>query len=151
MATHSFPTRGSSDLHGNRGGDDAAVRGTAEASSPSASPSPSAAQSPSPTAPTESGGPPADLTMQVTATGPEPIKPGVDLAGNPVTYPVENVLDGNPETAYRLPGAAQGRSITLALPSEASVLTVGVINGYRKNGRARDRTDHRVDRETART
>ncbi|HEY9565742.1 MAG TPA: hypothetical protein VIR30_18400 [Nocardioides sp.] len=125
---------------GNRGGDDADVRGTAESSSPSASPSPSASQSPSPTAPTESGGPPADLTMQVTATGPEPIKPGVDLAGNPVTYPVENVLDGNPETAYRMPGAAQGSSITLALPSEASVLEVGVINGYAKTDRAGDRT-----------
>src|SRR3546814_11799077 len=78
--------------------------------------------------------------MQVTATGPEPIKPVVDLAGNPVTYPVENVLDGNPETAYRMPGAAQGSSITLALPSEASVLEVGVINGYAKTDRAGDRT-----------
>src|SRR3546814_6418286 len=39
-----------------------------------------------------------------------------------------------------MPGAAQGSSITLALPSEASVLEVGVINGYAKTDRAGDRT-----------
>ncbi|QIX26330.1 zinc ribbon domain-containing protein [Nocardioides sp. JQ2195] len=81
-----------------------------------------------------------DLTDQVKASGPAPIKPGTDLSGNRVTYPPANMLDGSPSTAYRLPGDASGRTITLELPDEATIHEVGLVNGYAKTDTTGNRT-----------
>lgn len=81
-----------------------------------------------------------DITEQAKATGPAPIKPGVDLSGDKVRYPASNMLDGDPTTAYRLPGDASGTTITLSLPEETTIHQVGLINGYAKTDTVGNRT-----------
>lgn len=75
---------------------------------------------------------PDDLAPHTRVKGPEPLKPGTDLNGNRVTYPPTNMLDDDPETAYRMPGDASGASITFTLPQETTVDGVGLVNGYAK-------------------
>jgi hypothetical protein len=85
-------------------------------------------------------GQPIDLAPHTSAEGPAPVAPGVDLAGNRVTYPVSNMLDDDTQTAYRLPGDASGSVITFRLPQQATITEVGLINGYAKTDRVGGRT-----------
>lgn len=75
---------------------------------------------------------PEDLAPHSKVTGPEPIPPGRDLGGDEVRYPATNVLDDDPETAYRMPGDASGATIVFTLPQETTVNQVGLVNGYAK-------------------
>lgn len=81
-----------------------------------------------------------DLAPHTQVDAPEPAKPGVDLAGNPVTYPASNMLDDDPTTAYRLPGDAAGAVIRFELPQASTIKQVGIINGYAKTDVRGDRT-----------
>lgn len=81
-----------------------------------------------------------DLSEDASVDGPEPVRPGVDLAGNPVTYPASNLLDDDTETAYRMPGDATGAVIRFALPEEGTVTAVGLVNGYAKSDSRGGRT-----------
>ncbi|MDT0201227.1 NADase-type glycan-binding domain-containing protein [Nocardioides sp. AE5] len=99
-----------------------------------------------PTAPTNPGGPPLDISKQVKASGPDPIAPGVDLKGDKVSYPATNLLDGDPSTAYRLAGDASGATVTFTLPAGTTVMEVGLVNGYAKKDKAGDRTVDWYDR-----
>jgi hypothetical protein len=75
---------------------------------------------------------PDDLAPHTKVSGPKPLKPGTDLNGSRVTYPATNLLDDDPETAYRLPGDATGAAITFTLPQETTIDGLGLVNGYAK-------------------
>ncbi len=118
--------------------------GSAEASAPgSASSSPetspsveeSSTPSDSPTAEESSEAPegdPVDVASDATATAPQTAPPNQDIAGNPVTYVAANMLDGNPETCWRMPGDGTGVELRFALAGPTTLTRVGLINGYAK-------------------
>jgi hypothetical protein len=99
-------------------------------------PTPSApiSREPSPTAPSpiprDDGQ--VDLAPLADVEGPPPVPPGLDLANNRVTYPATNMLDENPQSAYRIPGDATSSVITFRLPEEHRITEVGLVNGYAK-------------------
>ena len=70
----------------------------------------------------------AGSTVQVPATAP----PNQDVSGNPTTYVGANMLDGVPETCWRMPGDGTGDEITVTLPQETHLSRIGLINGYAK-------------------
>lgn len=59
--------------------------------------------------------------------------PGRDVEGNQVLFDAENMLDGVPETAWRMAGSGQGKRIVVTLPVESRLRSVGLINGYAKS------------------
>lgn len=73
-----------------------------------------------------------DLAPLAEVEGPAPVPPGLDLANNRVTYPATNMLDDNPESAYRIPGNATNSVITFRLPEKSTITEVGLVNGYAK-------------------
>lgn len=88
-----------------------------------------------PTSPSSTDSPDAevnDVSETASVAGPPPIPPGRDLNGQPVRYPVENLIDDSPETAYRLPGDASGSVITFQLAEATKIRQVGLVNGYTK-------------------
>jgi hypothetical protein len=58
--------------------------------------------------------------------------PATDDAGNPVTYLPPNMVDGNPNTAWRCDGDGIGHTITINLGAETPIAELGLINGYAK-------------------
>lgn len=88
-----------------------------------------------PTSPSSPDSPDAevnDVSETADVSGPPPIPPGRDLNGQPVRYPVENLIDDSPETAYRLPGDASGSVIIFQLAEPTKIRQVGLVNGYTK-------------------
>jgi hypothetical protein len=63
---------------------------------------------------------------------PDTAPPNQDVDGNPVRYDGQNLLDGDPETAWRMPGDGTGGEITVTLDAETRLRSVGIINGYAK-------------------
>lgn len=118
-------------------GDDTTGTASGEVERPSAN-DPAGGDGPSSQALTD----PDDLAPHSKVAGPAPIPPGRDLGGDEVRYPATNVLDDDPETAYRLPGDASGTTIVFTLPQETTIDRVGLVNGYAKmdtdNGRTVD-------------
>lgn len=78
------------------------------------------------------GGPAGSLTDRASVVVPATAAPGQDVGGNRVTYVGGNMLDGVPETAWRMPGDGTGAEITLTLPRGTHLSSVGLINGYAK-------------------
>jgi len=108
--------------------------------------------SPSPEHPTHGAGrggassaPPAGSslasrsTVEVPATAP----PNQDVNGRPTTYDGANMLDGVPETCWRMPGDGTGQEVTVTLPEPTHLRRVGLINGYAKT--ARDAQGNELD------
>lgn len=89
-------------------------------------------------APPPPEGQPEDLAGSATASGPSPVPPSTDFAGNRMSYPPANMLDDDPESAYRIEGDASGTSVTLDLPEEATIHEVGLVNGYAKSDTSSD-------------
>ena len=81
----------------------------------------------------------AGATVAVPATAP----PNQDVNGRPTTYDGDNMLDGVPETCWRMPGDGTGEEITVTLPRETHLRRVGLINGYAKT--ARDAQGNELD------
>jgi hypothetical protein len=79
-------------------------------------------------------GKPADVASLATADVPATAAPGTDLDGNVVQYDASNMLDGVPTTTWRMPGDGSGETITLELPEQTELTSVGLINGYAKTG-----------------
>jgi hypothetical protein len=77
---------------------------------------------------------PTGLTAESKVTVPETAGSGQDVDGNPVTYDGANMLDGAPETCWRMPGDGTGEEIVITLPRETRLRSVGMINGYAKKG-----------------
>lgn len=68
----------------------------------------------------------ADVSADCTSS------PSVDAAGARVEYQADNLLDGDPTTAWRCDGQAIGETLRLVLPSGTPVAEVGLIPGYAK-------------------
>ncbi len=75
---------------------------------------------------------PVDLSRQVDVTAPKPAAPSTDSSGRTVTYSAGQMLDGIPETCWRMPGDGTGSTLTFTLPREAEITELGLINGYAK-------------------
>lgn len=120
---------------------------TETAKDPVASGKPSDVTTPSPPAPpptasltpTSPSTPPAtphaqpeDVARFATATVPDTAPPNQDVDGNQVRYEARNMLDGVPETCWRMPGDGTGSEITIQLAGPTTVTVVGLINGYAK-------------------
>ncbi len=75
---------------------------------------------------------PGDVTAGSTAKVPATAPPNQDVEGNPVDYVAANMFDGVPETCWRMAGDGTGSEITITLPGETTVRSVGLINGYAK-------------------
>jgi hypothetical protein len=73
-----------------------------------------------------------DAKIQVPATAP----PNQDVEGNPVSYAADQLIDGVPETCWRMPGDGTGEEIKVTLAHEAHLQRVGLINGYAKSAKA---------------
>ena len=84
--------------------------------------------------PSESAPPgePVDVAGQAVATTPRNAPPNVDVAGNRTTYVAANMLDGRPDTCWRMAGDGTGSTITFALAAPTTLTRVGMINGYAK-------------------
>jgi hypothetical protein len=81
---------------------------------------------------------PSGLTAESQVTVPATAAPGADVDGNPVGFEGTNMLDGVPETCWRMPGDGTGEEIVVTLPRETRLRSVGMINGYAKQGGAVD-------------
>jgi hypothetical protein len=99
---------------------------------------------------TDGPSPPATggLTAESQVTVPETADSGQDVDGDPVTYDGANLLDGVPETCWRMPGDGSGEELVITLPRETRLRSVGMINGYAKKGGAVDwyHGNRRIDR-----
>jgi hypothetical protein len=100
-------------------------------------PSSSAAAEPSSSAPPPSETPPAgdpvDVAASATATAPATAPPNEDAFGNRTTYVAANMLDGRPDTCWRMAGDGTGVELTFQLAAPTTLTRVGMINGYAKN------------------
>ncbi|KQY63948.1 hypothetical protein ASD30_02920 [Nocardioides sp. Root140] len=120
---------------GTRGDDSTDTSGnddSSQAATDGGSPSAPESTDPSPTIPPPEDADAVDLGAGATASGPKPRRPGTDVNGKRVAYPLTNMFDGSPTTAYRIAGDASGRTVTFSLPEEATIKEVGMINGYAK-------------------
>ncbi|MFS3129734.1 NADase-type glycan-binding domain-containing protein [Nocardioides sp. Bht2] len=115
--------------------DDAGAKDATSQSSqtPTTDSSPSPSQSPTVVPPPEPPAGSTNVAASAQVNAPAPATPGQDLSGNPVEYPVGNMLDDDPSTAYRITGDATGTEILFTLADEAEVNSVGLINGYAKS------------------
>ncbi|WP_210438103.1 NADase-type glycan-binding domain-containing protein [Nocardioides xinjiangensis] len=73
-----------------------------------------------------------ELVPGATFEVPGTALPTTDLDGALVTYGAARMGDGDPATAWRVPGDATGQTVTITLPRPAVVTRVGIINGYAK-------------------
>ncbi|MGY2083217.1 discoidin domain-containing protein [Blastococcus sp. SYSU DS0539] len=73
--------------------------------------------------------------------------PGVDAAGNAVTYDPELTLDGVGATAWRCAGSAVGQQLVYDFGAPVTVTSVGLVPGYAKVDPA-DGTDRFLENRT---
>jgi hypothetical protein len=85
-----------------------------------------------PSAPAPAGNP-EDVTRTATARAPRSAPPNEDAFGNRTTYVAANMLDGRPDTCWRMAGDGTGAVLTFRLASPTAMTRVGLINGYAKN------------------
>lgn len=76
---------------------------------------------------------PEPLADQVTAEAPRSDADSVDIStGEPTTYEAGNMVDGDPETAWRVTGDASGETLTFTFDEPVTLTSVGLVNGYAK-------------------
>ena len=93
---------------------------------------PSAGEATSEPVPSKQAGrrdPTRGASVLVPATAP----PNQDTDGNRTTYVGVNMLDGDPETCWRMPGNGAGGEITVTLENQTHLTSVGMVNGYAKS------------------
>ncbi|CAN5129559.1 hypothetical protein BH09ACT12_BH09ACT12_03520 [soil metagenome] len=120
---------------GDSPGDAAGAPDTPEVSAPTGSPSDSTDPTPSESVsegddPTDDS--PVDVASLADAPTPNTAPPSRDVDGNAVRYEAFNMLDGQPDTAWRMPGDGSGQEIVFQLQSPMTITEVGLINGYAK-------------------
>lgn len=76
---------------------------------------------------------PRDVARFATAIVPDTAPPNLDVDGNQVRYQARNMLDGVPETCWRMPGDGTGSEITIQLAGPTTLTRIGLINGYAKS------------------
>jgi hypothetical protein len=109
-------------------GDPSPANGTANETGPT---SQSPQSSPTETPPPANG--PQELAPFAAASAPKTAKPNLDTRGNQVRYDAANMLDGVPQTCWRMPGDGTGQELTFTLPGRIEVSEVGLVNGYAKS------------------
>jgi len=75
---------------------------------------------------------PGDLADAATVQAPAPAPATQDVTGSPVTFVAAHLLDGVPETCWRMPGDGTGESITFRFGGPTEMTEVGLVNGYAK-------------------
>lgn len=75
----------------------------------------------------------ADLSAQAAVSAPPPAPPNQDTEGNPVSYVADHLVDGVPETCWRVPGDATGESISFRFEEPVVLTEIGLVNGYAKS------------------
>jgi hypothetical protein len=75
---------------------------------------------------------PVDHTGQATAEAPRTAPSTQDVEGNPTSYDASNMLDGVPETAWRVAGDGSGLRLVFTFPEPTRISEVGLVNGYAK-------------------
>ena len=113
-------------LAGDPGSDDDAAADTTRSTSEAPTTPPEGDPSEAPTT-----GPSAPLRPTGVAATCQ-ADPGVDSAGEVVTYEPMLTLDGLLDTAWRCPGSAVGVSITYTFDTPVTVTEVGLVPGYAK-------------------
>lgn len=78
---------------------------------------------------------PTNIARYANAVAPATAPPGQDLKGQTVRFDASNMLDGQPETAWRMKGDGASQVLTFDLDEEAVITSVGLINGYAKTDR----------------
>ena len=125
---------------------DATASDTADASQ---EPSETAETQPSnePTADESSGsgegggkGKPEDISRTASASASKTAPPNQDVSGNMVRYQASNMLDGVPETTWRMAGDGTGETLTFQLAGPTTITEVAMINGYAKTSKDGGRT-----------
>ena len=99
------------------------------------SPEPSRTASPSDRPsdrPSERPARPRDVAAAASVVVPATAEPNQDTAGNTVGYEGANLLDGVPETTWRMPGDGTGETLVVTLGSPTELREVGIVNGYAK-------------------
>jgi hypothetical protein len=74
----------------------------------------------------------ADVARFATAVVPRTAPPNQDVDGNLVRYDGRQMLDGVPETCWRMPGDGTGQTLTFELAEPTALTSVGLVNGYAK-------------------
>jgi hypothetical protein len=59
-------------------------------------------------------------------------EPGMDASGKPISYEPQNIVDGKPDTAWRVAGDGVEQWVQLDFEAEVSVASIGLIPGYDK-------------------
>lgn len=80
-------------------------------------------------------GEPGNVARFATATVPATAEPNQDVDGNQVRYEARNMLDGVPETCWRMPGDGTGETLSFDLDRPTTLSSVGLVNGYAKTAR----------------
>jgi hypothetical protein len=75
---------------------------------------------------------PVDHTADATAEAPRTAPATQDVDGNPTSYDASNMLDGVPETAWRVAGDGTGLKLVFTFPERTRISEVGLVNGYAK-------------------
>ena len=115
------------------GGDDAPTSpGTASPPGTSTPAEPAGPAEPAEPGSSGSAAEPVDLARTAEATPPDTAAPSRDVNGNAVRYEAFNMLDGQSDTAWRMPGDGSGQEVVLRLDSPTAISEVGLINGYAK-------------------
>jgi hypothetical protein len=58
--------------------------------------------------------------------------PGVDACREPTQYPAKNVVDGNPESAWRTEGDGLGETMQFDFDGDVHIERIGLIPGFSK-------------------
>ena len=66
--------------------------------------------------------------VEATATSP----PAQNGCGQRVTYQAPLIVDGTPDTAWRVAGDGRGVKVTISLPQASKLSAVGIVPGYDK-------------------
>lgn len=96
-----------------------------------ATPAPAPDPAPPETAPPSSTPEPVELrpvTVEASATA----RPSVDGAGQPVSFEAANLVDGRPDTAWRVDGDGIGHTLTFRFDRTVHVQAIGLLPGYAK-------------------
>jgi hypothetical protein len=78
------------------------------------------------------GGDAVDVSREATAVAPVTAPPNQDVDGNLVRYDARQMLDGVPETTWRMPGDGTGEVLVFRLDEAVRLSEVGLVNGYAK-------------------
>lgn len=76
---------------------------------------------------------PEPLVDRVTPEAPRADADSVDIStGEPTSYEAGNMVDGDPETAWRVNGDASGETLTFTFDEPVTLTSLGLVNGYAK-------------------